>query len=29
MPVKHMDQATTEKIFEQVPGILPRLNVYK
>ncbi len=28
-PVEHIDQPTTEKIFEQIPGLLPRLNVYK
>lgn len=26
MPGRHMDQATVEKIFEQVPGILPALK---
>jgi trimethylamine--corrinoid protein Co-methyltransferase len=28
-PAKHIDKATTENIFEQIPGLLPRLNVYK
>jgi trimethylamine--corrinoid protein Co-methyltransferase len=28
-PVEHIDQATTVKIFQEVPGILPRLNVYE
>jgi len=28
-PVEHIDEATTSKIFEEVPGLLPRLNVYK
>jgi len=28
-PVEHIDEATTTKIFEEVPGLLPRLNVYK
>ena len=28
-PVEHIDEATTAKIFEQIPGILPRLNVYQ
>ncbi len=27
-PVEHIDEATTKKIFEQIPGVLPRLNVY-
>jgi trimethylamine--corrinoid protein Co-methyltransferase len=27
-PVEHIDEATTAKIFDEVPGILPRLNVY-
>jgi len=28
-PVDHIDAATTEKIFEEIPGLLPRLNVYQ
>lgn len=28
-PVPHIDPQTTAKIFEQIPGLLPRLNVYK
>ncbi|MFC2017999.1 trimethylamine methyltransferase family protein [Chloroflexota bacterium] len=28
-PVNHIDKETTEKIFSQIPGILPRLNAYK
>ncbi len=28
-PVEHVDEAATRKIFEEVPGLLPRLNVYK
>jgi len=28
-PVEHIDQATTSKIFREIPGILPRLNVYE
>lgn len=28
-PVDHIDQATTAKIFQEIPGILPRLNVYE
>ena len=27
-PVEHIDPATTARIFQEVPGILPRLNVY-
>jgi trimethylamine--corrinoid protein Co-methyltransferase len=29
MPVDHIDEATTKRIFDEVPGILPRLNTYK
>jgi hypothetical protein len=28
-PVKFIDKETTEKIFKDVPGILPRLNPYR
>ena len=28
-PVKYIDKETTEKIFKDVPGILPRLNPYR
>ena len=28
-PVDHIDEATTARIFREVPGILPRLNVYQ
>ncbi len=28
-PVEHIDSATTTKIFQEIPGILPRLNVYE
>lgn len=28
-PVGHIDPATTRRIFQDVPGILPRLNVYE
>ncbi len=28
-PVEHIDSATTSKIFQEIPGILPRLNVYE
>jgi trimethylamine--corrinoid protein Co-methyltransferase len=27
-PVEHIDEATTRKIFDEIPGLLPRLNVY-
>jgi len=29
LPVEHIDPATTKRIFEEIPGILPRLNIYK
>jgi trimethylamine--corrinoid protein Co-methyltransferase len=28
-PVEHIDPDTTAKIFKEVPGLLPRLNVYQ
>jgi hypothetical protein len=28
-PVQHIDQETTAKIFEEIPGVLPRLNIYE
>ena len=28
-PVEHIDEATTRKIFEEIPGLLTRLNVYE
>jgi trimethylamine--corrinoid protein Co-methyltransferase len=28
-PVEHIDEATTKRIFQEIPGLLPRLNVYK
>ena len=28
-PVEHIDAATTSRVFQEIPGILPRLNVYK
>jgi trimethylamine--corrinoid protein Co-methyltransferase len=28
-PVEHIDEATTAKIFKEIPGLLPRLNVYQ
>ena len=27
-PVEHIDEATTGRIFQEIPGLLPRLNVY-
>jgi trimethylamine--corrinoid protein Co-methyltransferase len=28
-PVEHIDRAITGKIFQEIPGLLPRLNVYE
>jgi len=28
-PVEHIDPDTTAKIFQEIPGLLPRLNVYE
>jgi hypothetical protein len=28
-PVEHIDQEKTARIFEEIPGILPRLNIYE
>lgn len=28
-PVEHIDAETTSRIFKEIPGLLPRLNVYK
>jgi hypothetical protein len=28
-PVEHIDSTTTSRIFQEIPGILPRLNVYE
>jgi len=28
-PVEHVDLATTARIFQEIPGLLPRLNVYE
>jgi trimethylamine--corrinoid protein Co-methyltransferase len=28
-PVQHIDQETTTRIFQEIPGLLPRLNVYE
>ncbi|MFC1872720.1 trimethylamine methyltransferase family protein [Chloroflexota bacterium] len=27
-PVEHINEATTQKIFSEIPGLLPRLNIY-
>lgn len=27
-PVQHIDEATTRRIFDEIPGLLPRLNSY-
>jgi trimethylamine--corrinoid protein Co-methyltransferase len=27
-PVDHIDEATATKLFDEIPGLLPRLNVY-
>jgi hypothetical protein len=27
-PVQHIDEETTKKIFNEIPGLLPRLNTY-
>jgi hypothetical protein len=27
--VEHIDEATTGKIYREIPGLLPRLNVYE
>ena len=27
-PVEHIDEVTASKIFREIPGLLPRLNVY-
>ncbi len=27
-PVEHIDEATTKKVFDEIPGLLPRLNTY-
>ena len=29
MPVEHIDPDTTARLFKEVPGLLPRLNVYE
>jgi len=28
-PVEHIDKDTTSRIFQEIPGLLPRLNVYQ
>ncbi len=28
-PVNHIDQTTTSRIFQEIPGLLPRLNIYE
>ncbi|MEE8471148.1 MAG: trimethylamine methyltransferase family protein [Dehalococcoidia bacterium] len=28
-PVEHIDRATTARVFQEIPGLLPRLNVYQ
>ncbi|MFC1995295.1 trimethylamine methyltransferase family protein [Chloroflexota bacterium] len=28
-PVQHIDPDTTSKIFQEIPGLLPRLNIYE
>ena len=28
-PVEHIDPATTARIYQEIPGLLPRLNVYE
>jgi trimethylamine--corrinoid protein Co-methyltransferase len=28
-PVDHIDRETTSRIFNEIPGLLPRLNIYK
>jgi trimethylamine--corrinoid protein Co-methyltransferase len=29
MPVSHIDHETTTRIFNEIPGLLPRLNIYE
>jgi hypothetical protein len=29
LPVEHIDPATTKRVFEEIPGILPGLNIYE
>jgi trimethylamine--corrinoid protein Co-methyltransferase len=29
LPIEHIDLAITNKVFEEIPGILPRLNIYE
>ena len=28
-PVEHIDPDTTARIFQEIPGLLPRLNIYE
>jgi trimethylamine---corrinoid protein Co-methyltransferase len=28
-PVEHIDEETTQTLFREIPGLLPRLNIYK
>ncbi|MFO8009192.1 MAG: trimethylamine methyltransferase family protein [Dehalococcoidia bacterium] len=28
-PVDHIDEATSRRVFEEIPGLLPRLNLYE
>ena len=28
-PVEHIDEETTERVFNEIPGLLPALNIYK
>jgi len=29
LPTEHIDPATTKRVFKEIPGILPRLNIYE
>jgi trimethylamine--corrinoid protein Co-methyltransferase len=29
LPVEHIDPVTTKRVFEEIPGIFPRLNTYE
>ncbi len=28
-PVEHIDEDTTARLFREIPGLLPRLNIYQ
>ena len=28
-PVEHIDESTTARLFQEIPGLLPRLNIYQ